>query len=56
MPDGEQPTPDGESISREQLLEVTALLRSVAENKDRLASLSVEERTALLTAAGDVFC
>ena len=41
---------------RAQLLEATALLRRVAGAKDLLAPLSVEERTALLNAAGDVFC
>ncbi len=43
-------------LDREQLLETLAVLRQVAANKDQLASLSVEERTALLNAAGDVFC
>lgn len=41
---------------RAQLLDATDLLRRVAGSKDLLASLSVEERTALLNAAGDVFC
>ena len=41
---------------RAQLLDATALLRRVAGAKELLAGLSVEERTALLNAAGDVFC
>ncbi len=41
---------------RTQLLAATELLQRVASSKDLLADLSVEERTALLTAAGDVFC
>ncbi len=41
---------------REQMLAVTAALRSIASARDLLNQLSVEERTELLTAAGDVFC
>ncbi len=41
---------------RDRLLETTALLRSIAADKDLLAGLSVDERTQLLNAAGDVFC
>lgn len=38
------------------MLEATALLRRVADSRDLLGALSVEERTELLRAAGDVFC
>jgi len=38
------------------LLEVTERLQQISRSKDLLAPLSVEERTALLAAAGDVFC
>lgn len=41
---------------RERLLEATAFLRQIADGRDALEVLSVEERTALLNAAGDVFC
>jgi len=45
--------PDG---LRSHLLEVTELLTRIAASKDLLDGLSVEERTAFLNAAGDVFC
>ncbi len=48
--------PEIQAPDREELLEATTLLRGIAANKDLLRSLSVEERTALLNAAGDVFC
>ncbi|NNF53874.1 MAG: SDR family oxidoreductase [Acidimicrobiales bacterium] len=38
------------------MLAATATLRSIASARDLLNQLSVEERTELLTAAGDVFC
>ncbi len=41
---------------RRILLETTAQLQQIASSKDLLGALSVEERTALLAAAGDVFC
>ena len=41
---------------REQMLALTAALRSIASARDLLNQLSVEERTELLTAAGDVYC
>ncbi len=41
---------------RERLLETTSFLRDIARSKDLLDCLSVEERTDLLNAAGDVFC
>jgi len=47
--------PNDEDL-RARLLETTELLRTVADSKDLLDGLSVDERTALLTAAGDVFC
>ncbi|MEZ5257100.1 MAG: hypothetical protein R2705_09490 [Ilumatobacteraceae bacterium] len=52
------PEPDSERNDdlRTRLLEATALLKRVAESKDLLSGLSVEERTALHNAAGDVFC
>jgi NAD(P)-dependent dehydrogenase (short-subunit alcohol dehydrogenase family) len=47
------PTPDD---VRDRLLEATELLRRVADSRDLLVGLSVDERTALVNAAGDVFC
>ena len=38
------------------MLAATSALRSIASARDLLNQLSVEERTELLTAAGDVFC
>ncbi len=40
---------------RARLLEASALLRDIAENKDLLSSLTAEERADFLNAAGDVF-
>ena len=41
---------------RARLLEATALLQEVAAARDCLAELSQEERSALLKAAGEVYC
>ncbi len=41
---------------REQLLSTTAFLQEIARSKAALSSLTLEERTAFLNAAGDVFC
>ncbi len=41
---------------RERLLSTTEFLQSIARSKASLSLLSVEERTAFLNAAGDVFC
>ena len=46
----------GTELSRARLLEVTADLQRLAASKMALGQLNVEERTALLNAAGDVFC
>lgn len=50
------PLPDDPALLRTALIETTARLRQIASSKDLLGPLSVEERTALLAAAGDVFC
>ncbi len=47
--------PDNET-QRARLLATTAHLLEIGANKDVLSVLNVEERTALLNAAGDVFC
>jgi NAD(P)-dependent dehydrogenase (short-subunit alcohol dehydrogenase family) len=41
---------------RQRLLDTTAFLQQIAGSKDLLSGLTTEERTALLNAAGDVFC
>ncbi len=41
---------------RQRLLETTSFLQEIAASKALLEDLSVDERTALLNAAGDVFC
>ena len=41
---------------RERLLETTSFLQRIARSKDILSVLAPQERTALLNAAGDVFC
>ncbi len=51
--DGERADEEGE---RARLLATTAFLRQIATSKEILSTLSVEERTELLNAAGDVFC
>lgn len=56
MPVNDVPTGESDRALREQLLETTALLRRIADNKDLLSDLSSEERQALLNNAGDVFC
>jgi NAD(P)-dependent dehydrogenase (short-subunit alcohol dehydrogenase family) len=52
----EELTHDDQVAIRHRLLETTALLQEIARSKDMLSGLSPEERTALLNAAGDVFC
>lgn len=49
------PVDDPDAL-RAALLATTEQLKAIAASKDLLAPLSVEERTALLAAAGDVFC
>ncbi len=48
--------PDDPDQLRAALLQITQSLQEISKSKDLLAPLSVEERTALLAAAGDVFC
>jgi len=48
-----EPGPDD---MRSRLLEATAFLQDLAASKDWMDGLSVDERTALLNAAGDVYC
>src|SRR5690349_5397429 len=40
----------------EQLKAAAAILEAAAANRALLAALSVEERTRLLTAAGEIYC
>ncbi len=58
VPSGESTSGDqsGDPELRQRLLDATALLRQVADNKDLLADLSAQERQTLLNTAGDVFC
>ena len=49
------PVDDPDAL-RASLLATTERLRQIAANKGLLADLEPEERTALFTAAGDVFC
>ncbi len=54
-PPGEGSSAD-EAAIRERLLATTEFLTEIGASKHILDALSVEERTALLNAAGDVFC
>ena len=47
---------EGDEALRERLLETTAFLQEIARSKALLSGLAPEERSALLNAAGDVFC
>ncbi len=53
-----QPGPGGKTPppSAEQVRAATELLEQVAANRALLAGLSLEDRTRLLTAAGDIYC
>src|SRR5690349_14473688 len=46
--------PGGATV--EQLKAAAAVLEAAASNRALLAALSVEERTRLLTAAGEIYC
>jgi NAD(P)-dependent dehydrogenase (short-subunit alcohol dehydrogenase family) len=45
-----------EAATVEQLKAAAAILEAAAANRALLASLSIEERTRLLTAAGEIYC
>jgi len=53
--DASASTPDRADI-RARLQQTTASLQALAASREWLDELTVEERTALLTAAGEVFC
>ncbi|MGB7299810.1 MAG: SDR family oxidoreductase [Burkholderiaceae bacterium] len=44
------------TITRDQLIHTTTFLQALAVSRESLDTLSVAERTAFLTAAGDVYC
>ncbi len=56
IPASTDDTATDHTATREQLLAATTFLQEIARSKAALSSLSVEERTAFLNAAGDVFC